>query len=127
MDAPSGYPGRIVEGGPYGVGQRVPRRRECLAVTGNHLVLDRAPARTVWQSLRLLDALGVISRKRRSRGRGGRSSDMISLNVHREFELTPRCHPAGQDCHPGHHDVLGPIGSCNSQILRVQLATVANE
>jgi hypothetical protein len=45
-------------------------------------------ARTVWQSLLLLDVLGVISRKRRSRGRGGRSSDMISLNVHREFELT---------------------------------------
>lgn len=44
--------------------------------------------RTVWQSLQLLQQLGLIDRRRRSLGRQGRTSDMISLAVHREFRLT---------------------------------------
>ena len=44
--------------------------------------------RTVWQSMRALQYLGLICRQRRSRGRLGRTSDMVSLSVHREFSLT---------------------------------------
>ncbi|MEP9390580.1 helix-turn-helix domain-containing protein [Mesorhizobium sp. KR9-304] len=44
--------------------------------------------RTVWQSLQILQQLGLIDRRRRSLGRNGRTSDMISLAVHREFRLT---------------------------------------
>lgn len=44
--------------------------------------------RTVWQSLQLLKQLGLIARRRRSLGRQGRTSDVISLAVHREFRLS---------------------------------------
>lgn len=44
--------------------------------------------RTVWQAMQVLKHLGLISRQRRSRGRLGRTSDMVSLSVHREFSLT---------------------------------------
>jgi biotin operon repressor len=35
--------------------------------------------RTVWQSLQVLEHLGLISRRRRSRGRQGRTSDIVRL------------------------------------------------
>jgi hypothetical protein len=44
--------------------------------------------RTVWQALRLLDELDLIARKRRSTGRNGRTSDMMTMAVHREFSFT---------------------------------------
>ncbi|MBA3520109.1 MAG: helix-turn-helix domain-containing protein [Rhizobiales bacterium] len=44
--------------------------------------------RTVWQSLQVLKHLGLISRRRRSLGRQGRTSDIVTLAVHREFTLT---------------------------------------
>ena len=37
---------------------------------------------------KVLEHLELISRRRRSRGRQGRISDMVTLAVHREFSLT---------------------------------------
>src|SRR5690242_15858918 len=44
--------------------------------------------RTVRAALRLLQHFGVICRKRRSNGAGGRSSDVFALQVDREFIVT---------------------------------------
>lgn len=46
--------------------------------------------RSVWEALAILEQLGVISRERRSRGRLGRTSDLITLRMHREFIITKK-------------------------------------
>lgn len=44
--------------------------------------------RTVREALRLLQHFGVLGRKSRSNGAGGRSSDAFTLTLDREFTLT---------------------------------------
>lgn len=46
--------------------------------------------RTVREALRLLEHFGVIARKSRSNGAGGRSSDEFTLSLEQEFTLTKR-------------------------------------
>jgi hypothetical protein len=44
--------------------------------------------RNLRSHLKLLEALSVISRQKRSRGRHGRTSDLIILALHRQFDIT---------------------------------------
>lgn len=46
--------------------------------------------RSVWEALAILEQLGVISRERRSRGRLGRTSDLITLRMHRDFNISKK-------------------------------------
>lgn len=55
-------------------------------------IADRAglSPRSVWEALAILEKLGLISRERRSRGRLGRTSDLITLRLHRDFNITKK-------------------------------------
>lgn len=46
--------------------------------------------RSVWEALAILEKLGVISRERRSKGRLGRTTDLITLRLHREFNISKK-------------------------------------
>lgn len=46
--------------------------------------------RNLRRHIRVLEALGVITRTKRSRGRQGRASDLIILALHRRFDITAK-------------------------------------
>jgi Mn-dependent DtxR family transcriptional regulator len=66
--------------------------KEGTARPAQSTIADRAglSPRSVWEALAILEKLGVISRERRSRARLGRTSDLITLRLHRDFNISKK-------------------------------------